>query len=108
LSSRLEPSLDAPIVFEKLAPELALSIEALKIYEGDYEVMGVTAEVRLHDDVLELTVPGQPTYTLVATKEHEFDLKDIEGYSVVFGLEDGAVTSMSFIQPNGTFKATKK
>jgi hypothetical protein len=58
---------------------------------------------------LMVLVPGQPDYELVATTVHAFDLKVVKGYSVKFEVNtDQVVLGMSFVQPNGIFKATKK
>ena len=54
-------------------------------------------------------VPGQPDYELVPTKLHEFDFKILKGFSVKFDVNDkNESTQLSFIQPNGTFKAKRK
>jgi hypothetical protein len=38
-----------------------------------------------------------------------FNFKALSGYSVQFEKDEkGSVTSLSFIQPNGTFKAKRK
>jgi len=45
----------------------------------------------------------------VPTKKDEFDIKVVPGYSVKFEVNEKIeVLSLSFIQPNGIFKATKK
>ncbi len=54
-------------------------------------------------------MPGQPEYELVPVDKDKFGLKTLDGYFVQFSVGDGnKVTGVSFIQPNGTFKATKK
>ncbi len=54
-------------------------------------------------------IPGQPDYELVAGKKDEFDIKIAKGYSLKFELNDkNEVLSMTFMQPNGNFKATRK
>ena len=54
-------------------------------------------------------VEGQPEYELVPIDKNKFDLKTLKGYSALFESNDkGEIISVSFIQPNGTFKATKK
>ena len=54
-------------------------------------------------------IEGQPEYELVPTDKNKFVLKALSGYSVQFEEnEKGEIISASFIQPNGTFKASKK
>jgi hypothetical protein len=54
-------------------------------------------------------VPGQQDYELVPTKKDEFDLKVAKGFSVKFEVtEKNEVRSLTFIQPNGNFKAIRK
>jgi hypothetical protein len=44
----------------------------------------------------------------VPTKKHKFELKVLQGYSVLFEEnEKGEITAVNFVQPNGTFKAKK-
>jgi hypothetical protein len=45
----------------------------------------------------------------VPTDKNKFDLKIIKGYSVTFEENSkGEIVAASFVQPNGTFKATRK
>jgi len=54
-------------------------------------------------------VPGQPEYELVPVGNHKFDFKKVAGYAVNFEMNDkGDVLSLTFVQPNGNFKALKK
>ena len=54
-------------------------------------------------------VPGQPEYQLLASGNHMFVLKDLDGYKAQFSQDDeGNISELSMIQPNGTFKAKKK
>jgi hypothetical protein len=54
-------------------------------------------------------IAGQTDYELVPAKENEFDLKIAKGYSVRFEMnEKKEVLSLTFVQPNGNFKATRK
>ena len=82
----------------------------LEKYVGEYDLTGVIVKVYIRgENTLMVLVPGQPDYELVSVKKDEFDLKIIKGYSVKFDVnEKGETTVMSFIQPNGIFKATKK
>ena len=70
----------------------------------------VTVKVYIKNEtVLYVFVPGQPEYETVPIGNHEFSLKVLSGYSVKFDVSDnGTVTGLSFIQPNGIFKAKRK
>ncbi len=109
LEAQLEPSVK-DIVFEKQALSILLKKGELEKYTGDYLLEGETVKVYTRGgNTLMVLIPGQPDYELVAAKLHEFDLKIAKGYSVKFDVnEKGEVTAMSFIQPNGTFKAPRK
>ena len=49
------------------------------------------------------------TYELVPVGNHKFDFKKVAGYAVHFELNDkGDLLSLTFVQPNGNFKAAKK
>jgi len=98
------------IVFRRNPRMVPLKAEELKKFVGDYELAGYTAKVYLkNENILYVFVPGQPEYETVPTGNNEFKLKVLSGYSVKFEVDDkGVVTGVSFIQPNGTFKAKKK
>ena len=109
----LETDLQAglpPFVFKKIPKSVAIAADALKKYEGEYELGGMTAKVYVkNSSVLYVFVPGQPEYETIAVGNDEFKLKILSGYSVKFLLNsNGEVEAMNFIQPNGIFKAIKK
>jgi len=62
------------------------------------------------ENTLILTVPNQPDYELIPIMGNEFNIKDLEGYSVIFSIEGGAgkVAEIILNQPNGIFRAKKK
>jgi CubicO group peptidase (beta-lactamase class C family) len=105
LSAPLEPSLGKPIIFNKLPMEMDVSEANLKIYEGKYTFAAAkqSATVETKNGVLMITIPGQPTYSLVPYKEHHFNLEILEGYSVKFTIEEEKSVKATFIQPNGNF-----
>ncbi|PVD53158.1 penicillin-binding protein [Terrimonas sp.] len=109
LETELQFGLPA-FVFKKVPKPLPVAAETLKKYEGEYVLGGMTTKVYVKDNsVLYVVVPGQPEYETVPVGNEEFKLKILSGYSVKFLLNDkGDVEAMNFIQPNGTFKATKK
>lgn len=99
-----------PIIFTRTEKSLALNADDLKKYEGEYTLGPVTSKVYRKGGVeLFLFVQGQPEYTLVPTGKDKFSLKGIPGFSVRFTVNDqGEATEAVFLQPNGTFKATRK
>ena len=103
----LEPSVK-PIEFVYKPIAKFISKEKLQKYVGEYELGGMTTKVYLKGETLFVFVPGQPEYETIALGDHTFKLKVLEGYSVKFDVTDDKVTGMSFIQPNGTFKAKRK
>lgn len=99
------------IEFKKEVTTIDVKKEELEKLVGEYELPGPTI-VKIYikgEKTLMALVPGQPDYELVPVKENIFNLKIISGYSVKFEKDEkGNVTSLSFIQPNGTFKAKRK
>jgi len=97
------------IVFTMKAPESMSDPSFLKQFEGGYELMGLDVTVALrNDNVLMITVPGQPSYELDPYRGTEFNLKDFSGYSVRFMKEKEKVTEAIFIQPGAVLSAKKK
>ncbi len=109
LNLQVEPALDHPVPFKRTPITIILEKDALEKYVGEYELMGTAAKVYTKGETLYLFVPGQPEYELLATGKHQFSIKILEGFKVEFheGV-GGAVNAVSFIQPNGIFKATRK
>lgn len=108
LEIQMEPTVK-DILFEKLPPSVGKN--ELQKYVGDYDLNGTNVKVYIKDNkTLVAFVTGQTDYELVPTaKENEFDLKVAKGYSVRFEVnENKEVPSMTFVQPNGNFKATRK
>lgn len=105
----LEPALE-PLIFKRQLQAKPITADSLQQYTGDYELSGATVKVYIKNDkTLYLLVPGQPEYELVPTDKHKFGLKVLNGYSVHFGVTtNGKVSDVTFIQPNGNFKAVKK
>lgn len=110
VSMPLQPGLDA-IEFERTSKPKEVTADELKKYEGTYEFApGQNAKFYIKGEkTLYAFIEGQPEYELVAVDKNKFDLKVLKGYSVQFEENDnGEIVSVSFVQPNGTFKATKK
>jgi hypothetical protein len=108
LETQMDPAVK-DIVFNRVQI-VTLTKKDLEQYVGDYEMIGQTVKVYIRgENTLMALVPGQPDYELVPTKKHEFDLKMAKGFSVKFEPNDkGEIIAMSFIQPNGIFKAVRK
>jgi hypothetical protein len=106
-SLELEASVK-PIVFTRSGQEVAKNI--LASYTGEYEIGSVTIKIYTKGDKgLFMLVPGQPEYDLIPLEKDKFKLKSLSGYSVEFiRNEKNEITGVNLIQPNGTFKATRK
>ena len=105
----LEPTL-SPLKFNKTPKAKEVTKEELQKYVGEYELGGVTAKVYIKGEkTLYVLVPGQPDYELVPIDKNKFSLKILSGYFVQFELNDKEEsTGLTFMQPNGNFKAKKK
>lgn len=104
-----EPTIPAPIVFKRSNAAKEISQDDLNKYTGTYLLAGTEIKTYIKNKVLFVFVPGQPEYELVAVGNNKFDFKKIPGYAVLFEMNDkGTTSSLTFKQPNGNFKATKK
>ena len=108
-STTTEAGLD-PIRFTKTPKPKAIKSDELKKYVGDYELSGATIKVYIKDEkTLYVLVPGQPDYELIPVDKNKFSIKVAAGYFVQFDVNDkNETTALTFIQPNGNFKAVKK
>lgn len=99
-----------PIVFTKQLKIKEIKKEELQKYTGEYDLSGATVNIYIKNDkTLYALVPGQPEYELVPVDKDKFGLKIISGYYVQFSVDsNNTVTDLTFIQPNGNFKAVKK
>lgn len=104
----LEPAL-SPLHFKKTVKPKAVTKDVLEKYTGDYTLSNVIVKVYIKENnTLFVLVPGQPDYELVPLGNDKFALKLVNGYFVQFGVNEKGVTSdLTFMQPNGNFKATK-
>jgi CubicO group peptidase (beta-lactamase class C family) len=94
------------IVFER-QPEI--SDFDINIYLGKYELAGQVMNFYKEGDLMKLDVPGQPTYTLVPQKEHQFSIKGLTGFAIIFKVKKGKpAESVIFNQPNGVFTAKRR
>ncbi len=110
LSMPLQPGLD-DLRFKRTPKPKEITKTELEKYVGEYEFSpGASAKFYIKGEkTLYAFIEGQPEYELIPTDKNKFSLKILPGYSVQFDEnEKGEIVSASFIQPNGTFKATKK
>jgi len=109
VSVQLEPSIK-PLEFARVAKEIEVKKDDLSKYVGDYEMAGIVAKFYLKGEkTLYLFVAGQPEYELSPIEKDRFALKIVSGYFVKFAVNDkGEVTDVTFQQPNGNFKVTRK
>ena len=97
------------MVFKRTPNFIKVDEAQLEAYSGEYELAGMVIKIHVNDGILYAFVPGQTDYELLATDKHKFNIKILEGFKIEFlEDEDGAINAVNFIQPNGTFKATRK
>ncbi len=99
------------IEFKKELKVIDIKKNDLKKYVGDYELApGRLIKFYIKgENTLYAFVEGQPEYELVPTAKNTFNLKILDGYSAKFDEnEKGEITAITLIQPNGSFKATRK
>lgn len=107
---KVEGALDHPIEFKHKPNVIDVDKATLERYVGDYELSGTVIKVYIKNkNKLYVFVAGQPEYELLATDKHKFSFKTLEGFKVEFVESDGkSINEIKLIQPNGTFKATRK
>ncbi len=110
VEAQIEPALPEAISFKRTPNSLNVSKETLEQYVGVYDLRGNEVKVYIkNENVLYVFVPGQPEYELIPIEKHKFNFKILDGFKVEFTeAEDGTIKDLAFVQPNGTFKATKK
>lgn len=82
--------------------------EYLARFLGKYKLANQVVTVGLKGNTLTLTVPGQPQYDLMPSRDDEFNLKGLSGFSVRFVKNDDGTMIARFNQPNGIFDAKRK
>jgi hypothetical protein len=111
ISVDLEQGSGKPVVFRRTDRAKETSGTDLQKFVGDYQLGGsMTLKVYTKGPrILYLAVPGQPEYELVMVDTNKFSIKTLTGFTIQFNVNAaGDVTELLSIQPNGTFKATKK
>jgi CubicO group peptidase (beta-lactamase class C family) len=106
----VEASLPNPLLFTRKLKTKEVAVNDLQKYVGDYDLTGVTVKVYIKDSkTLYVLVPGQPDYELNNVGKDKFALKVADGFYVQFDVTDASkCTGLTFLQPNGNFKASKK
>ncbi|PSL35925.1 serine hydrolase [Chitinophaga ginsengisoli] len=109
-SAEADLNVKEPVIFNRIAKPIPLNKATLQKYIGIYLFGGMEATVHIKgEDQLMLDVPGQTDYTLVPVEKDKFSLKDVQGFTIEFNVnEKGDVTGLTSVQPNGRFKADKK
>ena len=108
LSTALEPAVE-PIVFERLVDAEFRTPGYLRRFAGKYTLPGQEVSVSLtRTGSLVVDLPGQPRWTLVPTKRNIFTIKELDGFTVSFRLDDDRwSTTVTFVQPNGVFEGER-
>lgn len=107
VSAPFEPSVD-PIVFHRQPDAQLRDSTYITRFTGRYALATDTFTVVRQGSVLVLNVRGQPPYELAPYRRTEFDLKGLQGFSLVFTLDaQGGVTGLVSRQPNGVFTAKR-
>lgn len=98
-----------PVEFIKEIVAKEIPKDLFESYIGKYSVEGMNIVVTIKEGVLFVDVPGQTNYETIAQGDHNFNLKDLKGYSIRFEFDDNAkkASVLYFIQPNGTFKVKR-
>jgi CubicO group peptidase (beta-lactamase class C family) len=99
-----------PVIFERTAQDLDISLAVLKQYTGTYKLTDVQLVVKVSDTkVLTMEVPGQPPYTLEAIDDNTFRLKGLKDYKVKFVRDaQQKVIALISMQPDGNYRAEKE
>jgi hypothetical protein len=103
-----EPALPEPIVFVRSNNAIIIKEGALNNYVGEFLLSGITIKTYIKGSSLYVLVPGQPEYELMPVSNHRFDFKAVKGFSVLFDMDaKDQRAGLTFIQPNGNFRAAK-
>lgn len=106
---KVEEELDA-VEFKHKPNIIDVDTLTLKKYTGDYDLAGTPVKVYIKNgNKLFVFLTGQPEYELLPIDKNKFAIRILEGYKVEFiESEDKTFKELVFIQPNGTYKATRK
>jgi CubicO group peptidase (beta-lactamase class C family) len=93
------------IAFKRKASNELLAADYLKQFEGLFESDLFSLNIALKGNQLMAIIPGAADeYALIPEKSLQFSFKGMPGATARFtSAEDGKITAMMFITPNGTF-----
>ncbi len=96
-------------ILEVTKKNIQKSGNELKKFEGVYRFApGNEMKIYIKDSTLKALLPGQPEYTLLPSGDNVFRLKELQGYKMIFKLDENKkVISVTSNQPNGDFTAKK-
>ncbi len=98
----------APIVFRKKAAAKMSDPAFLAGLVGRYQLSSQPVTVELSGTRLQVSLPGQPTYTLEPSVGDRFQLAEIPSITVAFSIDSaGRATALTFYQPDGVFEAQR-
>jgi len=109
LNMPMDPAV-GEITFKRKAGNELLAIDYLKRFEGIFEGDLFSIDIDLKGNQLIGVIPGSAEgYVMIPEKPMQFSLKGVPGSTVRFtSAEDGKITAMMFITPNGTFNFKAK
>jgi CubicO group peptidase (beta-lactamase class C family) len=98
------------LLYKKTPKAKPMTKAALEPYTGEYLLAGTTVKVYIQgENTLTVEVPGQPPYELLPVGNHKFSFKAVQGFHVQFEKkENEPASAVTFMQPNGNFKADRK
>jgi len=100
---------ESEVSFIKMPDESLSDPETLQKYVGNYELAGTVIEIALNKEgVLKAKIPGQPAYTLVPYKKHEFTFKEFSDSTIKFVLDGDVDKMMQSVTPGGTYEYLKR
>ena len=107
---KMEEALDHPIEFKHKPNIIEVDEVTLERYVGDYELYGTAIKVYIKNkSKLYIFITGQSECEILAIGNHKFAVKTLEGYEVEFiESSNESITELILIQPDGTYKATRK
>ena len=105
---QFEPALPQGIRFSRQPSKVEVPAGDLAKYTGLYSLGGMDIKVYLQGNSLRLLVPGQPEYELAPAKPDEFKITVADGFFVRFEMKDGKAVAADLVQPDGTYKMTRK
>ncbi len=107
VSVPFEPSV-GDIVFNRAPDESMTDPAFLEAFVGTYELMGALMAVEFKGDVLQISMPGGPSFELVPIAGTEFEFKGLSSVSVEFSRDTTGTVTDALINQMGTLLRAKK